>query len=342
VDEGEARATIARRLRTQGRACEAIGSPLYAGLLERAAQDVERGGVTWDILAGHEDDPGPSALALRLLGAVHRVVLKGEAPELAAIYRAGDPNGDGEAWSAFERVLTERRDHLREEVDKGVQTNEVGRAGALAPAFLVAARDTGMHDVRVLEIGASGGLNLRWDAFGYRHRDRTWGDTTSPVQLGDPYEEGTPPFDVDVAVVARAGCDPNPIDVTTDDGARTLMSFVWPDQQRRFDDLRGAIEIARRVPATVERAEAAPWVARRLAEATPGVLTIVYHSVVMQYLTEEGRGRFVAEMERAGGRATSDEPTRRTFEVSVTTWPGGVDRVVAETGAHGRPVRWLG
>ena len=357
--ERAAQATIARRLRTQGRACAVIGSPLYADLLERAAVDVERGGTTWEVLRGHEDDPGPSALALRLLGAVHRLVLTGDAPALAAHYSSagGAPGDAGDVWAAFHDTLVQHVDHLRAEVARGVQTNEVGRAGALAPAFLHVARTTGTTRLRMLEIGASGGLNLRWDAFAYRYRDTTWGDTASPVQLGDPYEDddGTapPPFAQTVTVVDRAGCDPNPIDVTTDDGALTLMSFVWPDQERRFRDLRGGIEIARHVPARIDRSEAAPWVDAQLApsRATGDVATIVYHSVVMQYLDEPGRTAFADAMRAAGERAMPArplawvrfEPTRQLFEVRVTIWPAGpVDQLVAESGAHGRPVRWLG
>lgn len=346
-DEGDVRATLARRLRTQGRACAEIGSPLYAGILEHAAVDVEGGGVVRDVLDGHEHDPGPSALALRLLGAVHRMVLEGSAPDLARHYPSAGGSDDSDPWPAFLDTVTDRFDEVRAGLRRGVQTNEVGRAGALAPAFLHAARTTGTDDVRVLEIGASGGLNLRWDRFGYAG---AWGDPASPVQLGDPYEGDRPPFDPAVTVAERAGCDPNPIDVTADDGARTLMSFVWPDQNRRLRDLRGAIDIARRVPAALEKAEAAPWVAKRLAQPQPnGRLTIVYHSVVMQYLTEEGRNALFGAVHAAGARATSDsplawvrfEPARRTFEVRVTTWPGGADELVAEAGAHGRPVRWL-
>jgi hypothetical protein len=347
MDEGDVRATLARRLRTQGRACAEIGSPLYAGILEHAAVDVEAGGVVRDVLDGHEHDPGPSALALRLLGAVHRMVLEGTVPDLARHYPSAGGTDAGDPWPAFLATVTDRFDDVRAGLRRGVQTNEVGRAGALAPAFLHAARTTGAGEVRVLEIGASGGLNLRWDHFGYAD---VWGDPDSPVQLGDPYDGARPPFDTTVTVAERAGCDPNPIDVTTDDGALTLMSFVWPDQDRRFRDLRGAIDIARRVPAALEQAEAAPWVTERLAQPQPnGRLTIVYHSVVMQYLTEDGRNAFFDAMQTAGGRATGDaplawvrfEPTRRTFEVRVTTWPGGDDQLVAEAGAHGRPVRWL-
>jgi hypothetical protein len=64
------------------------------------------------VLRGHEDDPGESVLALRLMGAVHRLVLRGDAPALAAHYRSvgGHP---GEAWPAFADVLRDHRDELR-------------------------------------------------------------------------------------------------------------------------------------------------------------------------------------------------------------------------------------
>ena len=47
------------------------------------------------------------------------------------------------------------------------QTNEVGRAAALLFGFLPVARATGLP-FRLVELGASGGLNLRWDRFFYR------------------------------------------------------------------------------------------------------------------------------------------------------------------------------
>jgi hypothetical protein len=43
-----------------------------------------------------------------------------------------------------------------------VQTNEVGRCAALAPAILWTS--AGMA-VRLLELGAAAGLDLRWDAY---------------------------------------------------------------------------------------------------------------------------------------------------------------------------------
>jgi len=62
-------------LDAQAAACAHLGSPLYAELLRRAADDVRADGPTWDVLAAHASrDPG-DAMGLRLMAAVHRLVL---------------------------------------------------------------------------------------------------------------------------------------------------------------------------------------------------------------------------------------------------------------------------
>jgi len=40
------------------------------------------------VLRGHDRDPGPSALVLRMMGAVNRLALSGSEPQLAALYAA--------------------------------------------------------------------------------------------------------------------------------------------------------------------------------------------------------------------------------------------------------------
>ena len=208
---GEARAAVARRLRRQARACHALGSPLYAYLLERSADDVEASGPVWSVLAGHESDPPGSALALRLMGAVHRLVLQAREPSLAAHYpSAGGGEEPGDAWPAFMNTLEEHREELRELVVRPVQTNEVGRSAALLGGFLLVARETGLP-LRVLELGASAGLNLLWDHYRYEAGGLGWGDPASPVRILGPFVDGLlPPLEVPARVVERVGCDPRP------------------------------------------------------------------------------------------------------------------------------------
>ena len=153
---------LAAVLRQQETWCARLGSPLYAALLGAAAGDVEMGGPTLAVLAGHDDDPLGSALALRLLGAVHCLVLDGRAPALARHYPSagGDAGPDG-AWPAFRDLLEAQRDTVRTLVDRPVQTNEAGRSAALLGGFFTVARETGLP-LRLLELGSSAGLNLRW------------------------------------------------------------------------------------------------------------------------------------------------------------------------------------
>jgi hypothetical protein len=80
------RERVARSLRRQGDECESHGSRLYSYLCFRAAADAEAGGVVWRALEEFAADPGRSRLALRFLGAVHRLALDGRAPELARFY----------------------------------------------------------------------------------------------------------------------------------------------------------------------------------------------------------------------------------------------------------------
>jgi hypothetical protein len=340
---------IVEHFRWQSEACARLDSPLYASLLARAAEDFEAGGVVARVI-GDRPATNASALALRLMGSVHRLVLEGEAPDLAATYPSAGGHADPEAaWPAFTALLEKRFDAVNAGIERPVQTNEVGRAGALVGGFLEVARATGLP-LRTFEVGASAGLNLRWDRFLYEARGATWGWADSPVRLCSYNSDRALPFDVEARVVERAGCDASPVDPTTEDGRLTLLSYVWPDQIHRIRQLRAALNLAAETPATVEQAEAIAWTGERW-RPEPGVATIVFHSIVMQYLPDDRRAAF-KELVRSRGAAdaTSDaplawvrfEPVGDEAAVRLTIWPGGTDHTVAWSGFHGQNVRWLG
>jgi hypothetical protein len=341
--------SIARRLRFQSEACGELGSPLYRHLLASAAADVEAGGHLWDLLRGHEDDPGASALGLRLMGAVHRLVLQGRAGQLAAFYPSvgGSASLEG-TWEAFRDAVATHHGELRELVDHAVQTNEVGRSAALLGGFLLAAAELQLP-LRLLEVGTSAGLNLRWDHFRYESGGAEWGDPRSPVRLQSFVVEGRPPLWLGAAVTTRAGCDRTPLDPAVAEDRLTLESYVWADQLDRLQRLRGAFEVAARVPATVEQAQAADWVEAKLARPAVAEASVVFHSVVMQYLDDVERRRFNSALQRAGMTATRMaplawlrmEPAPGIYEVRLTTWPGGEDRLLATCQGHGGGLRWL-
>src|SRR5436189_63817 len=82
---------------------------------------------------------------------------------LAESYAAGDA---ARAWEALSELARDRPDELRERLLAPIQTNEVARCGPLAAGFLFVARETELP-LRLLEVGASAGLNLRFDLYRY-------------------------------------------------------------------------------------------------------------------------------------------------------------------------------
>jgi hypothetical protein len=337
-------------LRDQASYCAAMGSPLYAELLERAADDAGAGGPVFALVEPF-DAPNlrANALALRLMAAVHRLVLAGGAERLAAHYpTAGGRAGIPGAWDAFRELVAERRERLQPLVAQPCQTNEVGRCAPLAFGFLELAA---CHELplRLLEVGSSAGLNLRLDRFRYGGGGGAFGPLDSPVDLSDLWLEAPPHVPSRLEVEERLGCDLQPIDVATAEGRLQLESSLWADQVARLARLRGAFELAARIPATVERVSVEDWLPRVLAEPRPGTTSVVFHSIVYEYFPEPVRLAFHRALEDAGSRASSDAPlawlrfeampATRGYGAALTTWPGGVERLVATAGAHGADVR---
>jgi hypothetical protein len=155
---------------------------------------------------------------------------------------------------------------------------------------------------------------------------------------------------VDAAVAERAGCDAAPLDARSDSDTLKLRGFVWPDQSERFEALSAALALARSSPPAVEQIDAGEWCERELRSPRHGVATVVYHSLVMHYLSDETRNRMLAAIERAGAGATPEAPFAwlrmelggDEAAVRLTTWPGGEESLIARANYHGRPVTWLG
>ena len=345
------RANLLACLHVQAYGCARAGSPFYAALLERIGADVEAGGPTWNILGPYSAEPPDAAVALRFLGAVHRLVLEGRAPGLARHYPSVGGDGDPDAaWAALRTLLATHGAALAPYLERPPQTNEVGRAAALVGGFLTIASERNLP-LRLLEIGASAGLHLRFDHYRYETADLAFGDTASPVRFAGLWE-GTPPFDAACTVAVREGCDVDPVNPVTQEGRLRVTSYVWPDQRDRLAALHGALEVAARVPANVERGDAPGWLAAKLAQPARGVATVVFQSIVWQYLSVEDQERVRRIIEEGGSRATPDAPLawlrfepsadRMCCEVRLRSWPGrSDDRLLATAGYHGPPVRWL-
>jgi hypothetical protein len=338
-------------LRAQGQFCSASGSPMYGELFELVAGDVETGGVFATILSGHEDDPSRLAVPLRLLGGLHRLVLDGRAPQLRRWYPSTGGSWDADAaWPEILRTGAAHRNSLRAALEHPPQTNEVGRSAALIGGLLRVNRGFDLP-VRLFEIGSSAGLNLRADHYHYRYPGGQWGSVESPVTIDDAWHGALPPQGA-VRIVERNGYDIAPIDVTGADGEMTVLSYVWPDQDTRLRRLRGAVAVARNVPARLHRITAAAAVAGlKPAEAT---LTVLWHSITWQYLSDDERAAVRAGIDAVGAQADSHSPFAHLtlepardgpgapirFLVRARSWPGGELAILGECHPHGPPVHW--
>ena len=344
------REKLAGGFRAQARGCAGQGSPIYAELLERAARDLEGGGIFWEVASDYRGEPLLDALPLRILGALHAMALEGRAPALAAFYPStgGQYEPEG-AWRALLDTDRANRDELRAAaVARRVQTNEVRRSTVLLPGFLRVAQRTRLP-LRIREIGASAGLNLVFDRYRYELGPHRFGDPASPLLLSTAWRGGPPDLDAPLRVASRGGCDVAPIDLRDPAERLKLQSFVWPEHLERMARLRAALEVAAASPPRVERAPAGEWVEREVAPA-PGEATVLFHSVVWWYIPEPERQRIARWMEEAGARAARDAPLAwlrmegariEEAELRLRSWPDGADLLLAVVDWHGNTVRWL-
>jgi hypothetical protein len=349
----EAPLTLVDRFRRFGDALEHLGRcPLNVALMRGAADDIEAGGPVAALLHGI-DLPAGSVPALRLCGALHHLVLSGKAPELAEFYGSvGGTRPAAEVWPVALTAISDHAGHVRERLRRGVQTNEVGRSSVLYPALLWLTEQHG-RPIRLLEIGASAGLNLRADRYAYVSDGETYGASDSPVRFDDPWAP-PPPIDLRamgerLEIVERAGCDMAPLNAASEDDRLTLLSFIWGDDVQRFGRARAALMLAAQDPLVIAPATAQEWLPGAVAASPDGVLTVVWQSVVRQYVpTEEW-----PEVERVMDEAQSAGPDRpvtwlqmepgprvNPMGLFIRTEPAGELQPLARCLDHGPPVQW--
>jgi hypothetical protein len=279
------------------------------------------------------DDPRVAAVApdldwdfpLRLLGALHYLVLSGEA--------SWEAIGDGLVeHAAFVRGFT---------AEQKVQTNEVQRAWALLPGFLSLA-DGRPFDL--LELGPSAGLNLVWDRYGYRYATGSWGDGDL-VLTGE--DRNPPPPELlarDVEVVRRRGVDLNPVDATTENGARLLQSFVWADQIERLERLRRAIDALRADPPELIRGDYVDLLPALLADRRSGAQPVVFQTASLVYVPEGGLARVRAALEAASQvepiAFLSSGHHENGYALELERYPGGAVERLAVFDFHGAWLEW--
>ena len=293
--------------------------------------------------------PPGSVPQLRLMSALHYLVLSGLARELAAFYPSvGGERPPDEVWPAAVATITEHFEQVRTRLRRTVQTNEPGRSAVLFAGLLWLAHRH-RRPIRLLEVGASAGLNLLADRFAYRVGDDELGEPSSPLCFVDPW---VPPPPVDVAVAAaalriveRAGCDLAPLDPRRPDDQQTLVSYIWPDEPHRIDRMRAALSVAARDSVPVAAAPGSAWLPGRLGAGGGRELTVVWHSVMRQYVDAEEWAAIEAAVDsRPDVVRLSMEPARdderARMQLTVHDPAGAPERRLAVCDDHGLPIHW--
>jgi hypothetical protein len=285
-------------------------------------------------------------LPLRLFAALHYLALDGRALELAQAYA-----GKCEAWPAFRETLRRESDWIARFLrEQGMQTNEVQRCYGLLPAFLLAAAESG-KELELIELGPSAGFNLLWDRYAYRYGNERWGSANAPIELSGELRSPLPPGLLSLVPVVRSrlGIDLNPIDLTSERGARLLRAFIWPDQSERLERLERAIEVVRADPPRIVRGNYLEELEALLEERSQETLTVVFQTASLNHLSSEERRRVEDLLERAGkrgrlafisGEHPPDDPADY-WQLRFQLWPGGERRILARLDYHGRWLDWL-
>jgi hypothetical protein len=330
--------------------CESLGSPFTARLLTVLRDDIAAGGTSAELARAWPGDPVADALALRMAAALHALALAESAPALVLCYPPSVATME-QLRSAVLGAVRERQGAIRAFLSSPPQTNEVGRSGVLVAGFLQIVKETGLP-LRLLEIGASAGLNAVWDRYHYQFGVAEWGDPQSAVRIAPHWEGPPPPLGIPVRVIERLACDMAPIELEEPAQRLRLRAYVWADQRERLSRLESAIALARAYGPRIDRADAADWVRARLGEPAKASATVLYHSIMWQYLPAETQADIRASLERAGDRATNATPLawlrfepshpETRPELRLTVWPDGREVCLATAHPHGSSVRWSG
>lgn len=306
-----------RRLAAKFRDQEAFSrdySPLYArlfGLVANWLEETSGAGkevATWLVEAA--GDRRSLDVTLLLAAGLHRDVLAGE-PASAELSRffptaGGDaPPTSPEFAPTVQQSILARRDVLAQFIEESqVQTNETGRG----LCWLMPVLFTRWPAARLVDLGASAGLNLVAEQRAYRLVDAGSRATLFDLGLGEPVQFQTRCFGkapnfaaVDgravPQVVARDGCDLAPFPLEDEQDELTLMSFVWGDQRDRLGRLQEGIVAFKRVnqgdaPVRLAQAELPDDLGRYLqqilADGDPEVPVVIYNTWMTSYLKDKG------------------------------------------------------
>lgn len=229
---------------------------------------------------------------------------------------------------------------------RSTQTNEPGRCAALLPALGLLP-----GPLALLEVGASAGLCLLPDRYGYDYDRMRIAPADGRAPVFPCIACDATPLPARVPRIAwRAGIDLNPIDLDDPEAAAWLETLVWPGNPPRAERLRAAIQVAREHRPTVVRGDLLQALPTLAAAAPADATLVIFHSAVLAYVSPEVRDRFARLVAELGARWISNEfPRVLPWVAARCASPPPDDRFLlamdgvplALTGPHGQSIEWL-
>ncbi|MCG8359344.1 MAG: DUF2332 domain-containing protein [Kiloniellales bacterium] len=291
-------AALADRFRSFAeRECRGI-SPLYHAIALGVAEDP----ALLALASARRDGQPPANM---LLGAVHALLLQGPDDEpLAAFYpslTASPAPADG-AFPAFQAFCRRHADKIAEILrTRVVSTNEVQRCACLLPGFAAVAEMT-VAPLHIIEIGASAGLNLFWDHYGYDYGAAGFvGDPEAPLILRCTLHGRAPTLPRRLpAVASRIGIDPVPLDPADPADVAWLRALIWPEQHERAVRLETAAAIAARLRPTLLAGDGQARLPEALDAIGADEPICLVHSFTLNQFAVEARSAFLAQLDRLG------------------------------------------
>lgn len=251
--------------------------------------------------------------------------------------------------AAFEVSLEKHAAAIKQVMlSRTTQTNEPGRCSVLLPSL---AKVTG--DVALIEVGASAGLCLLFEEYGFDWsghrllpRESVATRPVFPCKIS-----GTPPLPSEYPnIIWRAGLDLNPIDLRNADDTTWLELLVWPEDMDRLARLQAAIQIGRSKLPRVIKGDLLHDLQGLVAQAPAGATVVVYHSAVLSYIADQNsRDAFARTMSSTNCIWISNESprvfpqfTRNLEPVSEGMFLLAVNgQPQAWTSPHGHELRWI-
>jgi hypothetical protein len=287
--------TLADAFRRFGETDAAGISPLY----ERVALAVSSSDAA---LRAVEEAPARRRQPALVLAALHHLALTGRAPELAAAYTAGDPDGAAAAAvGALPRLagpvaaITGRR---------RVRADETGHHTVLLPLVTEAAHRLGAPRIGLIDIGCSAGHNLNTVhatvAYG---NGQTLGDASSPVRQSAGVVGDRPlPVRNLPQVAARVGLDHDPIDVTDAEEAGWLRACLPPDRHQAAALLDAETTLAAKNPPLLLRGDPLETLPEAFAAVPADALPVITTTWALSRLPLESRLRFLHRLDEEAAR----------------------------------------